>query len=50
MYSSINVSRAIKTRGMRWAGPVVRMGREKRCAQRLLGKPEKKTLAGSKHI
>jgi hypothetical protein len=40
LYSSPSIIRIIKSRGMRWAGHVVRMG-EKRNAYRLLvGKPE----------
>jgi hypothetical protein len=42
LYSSPSIIRIIKSRGMRWAGHVARMG-EKRNAYRLLvGKPEEK--------
>jgi hypothetical protein len=42
LYSSPNIIRIIKSRRMRWAGHVARMG-EKRNAYRLLvGKPEEK--------
>jgi hypothetical protein len=46
LYSSPSVSRIIKSRGIRWAGHVARMG-EKRNAYRLLvGKPERKRPLG----
>jgi hypothetical protein len=46
LYSSPNIIRIIKSRRMRWAGHVARMG-EKRNAYRLLvGKPEGKRLLG----
>jgi hypothetical protein len=35
LYSSPNIIRVIKSRGIRWAGHVARMG-EKRCAYRIL--------------
>jgi hypothetical protein len=45
-YSSPSIIRIIKSRGMRWAGHVARMG-EKRNAYRLLvGKPEGKKPLG----
>jgi hypothetical protein len=44
LYSSPNIIRMIKSRRMRWAGHVARMG-EKRIAYRILvGKPEGKKL------
>jgi hypothetical protein len=46
LYSSPNIIRIIKSRRMRWAGHVARMG-EKRNAYRLLvGKPGGKTPLG----
>jgi hypothetical protein len=43
LYSSLSIIRIIKSRRMRWAGHVARMG-EKRNAYRLLvGKPENET-------
>jgi hypothetical protein len=46
LYSSLSIIRIIKSRRMRWAGHVARMG-EKRNAHRLLvGKPEEKTPLG----
>jgi hypothetical protein len=46
LYSSPNIIRIIKSRRMRWAGHVARMG-EKRNAYRLLvGKPEGKSTLG----
>jgi hypothetical protein len=42
LYSSLSITRIIKSRRMRWAGHVARMG-EKRNAYRLLvGKPQRK--------
>ena len=40
LYSSPNIVRVIKSRRMRWAGYVVRMGEEKGVYRVLLGKPE----------
>jgi hypothetical protein len=50
LYSSPSIIRIIKSRSMRWAGHVARMG-EKRNAYRLLvGKPEgKRPLARPRH-
>jgi hypothetical protein len=46
LYSSLSIIRTIKSRRMRWAGHVARMG-EKRNAYRLLvGKPEGKRPLG----
>jgi len=39
-YSSPNVVRVMKSRRMRWAGHVVRMGEERGMYRVLLGKPE----------
>ena len=40
LYSSPNVVRVIKSRRMRWAGHVARMGEERGLYRVLLGKPE----------
>jgi len=40
LYSSPNIVRVIKSRRMRWAGLVARMGEERRAYRVLLGKPE----------
>ena len=46
MYSSPNIVRVIKSRTMRWAGDVVRMGEERGVCRVLLGKPEVKRPLG----
>jgi hypothetical protein len=45
LYSSPNVIRMIKSRRMKWAGHVARMGK-KRNAYRILGKPKGKRSLG----
>jgi hypothetical protein len=40
LYSSPNIVRVIKSRRMRWAGHVARMGKERRVYRVLVGKPE----------
>ena len=40
LYSSPNILRVIKSRRMRWAGHVVRMGEERGMYRVLVGKPE----------
>ena len=40
MYSSSNIVRVIKSRRMRWAGNVARMGEEKGVYRVLVGKPK----------
>ena len=40
LYSSPNIVRGIKSRRMRWAGHVARMGEERGVYRALLGKPE----------
>ena len=40
LYSSPNIIRVIKSRRMRWAGHVARMGEERRAYRVLVGKPE----------
>jgi hypothetical protein len=46
LYSFPSISKMIKSRRMRWTGPVARM-RERRNSYRILvGKPERKRLLG----
>jgi hypothetical protein len=40
LYSSQNVTKKIKSRIMRWAGHVIRMGEERRMFKVLMGKPK----------
>jgi len=42
LYSSPNIVRVIKSRRMRWAGHVARMGEERVVYRVLVGKPEEK--------
>ena len=42
LYSSPNIVRVIKSRRMRWAGHVARMGEERGAFRVLVGKPEGK--------
>ena len=46
LYSSPNTVRVTKSRGMRWAGHVVRMGEERGVYRVLVGKPEGKRPLG----
>jgi len=46
LYSSPNIVRVIKSRGMRWAGHVARMGEERGVCRVLLEKPEGKRPMG----
>jgi len=46
LYSSPNIVRAIKSRRMRWAGHVARMGEERGVYRVLLGKPEGRRQLG----
>jgi len=46
LYSSPNISRVIKSRRMRWAGHVARMGEKRGVYRVLLGKPEGKRPLG----
>jgi len=46
LYSSPNIVRVIKSRRMRWAGHVARMGEESGVYRVLLGKPEGRRLLG----
>jgi hypothetical protein len=46
LYSSPNIIRQSKSRRMRWAGHVARMGEERNVYRVLTGKPEGKTPLG----
>jgi hypothetical protein len=46
LYSSPNIIRQIKSRRIRWAGHVARMGEERKVYRVLVGKPEGKRLLG----
>jgi hypothetical protein len=46
LYSSPDIIRQIKSRRMRWAGHVARMGEEKNVYRALMGKPEGKRPLG----
>ena len=46
LYSSPNIVRVIKSRRMRWAGHVARMGGERGVYRALVGKPEGKRPLG----
>ena len=46
LYSSPNIVRVIKSRRMRWAGHVARMGEERGAYRVLVEKPEGKRLLG----
>jgi hypothetical protein len=46
LYSSPNIIRQMKSRIMRWAGHVTRMGQERKVYKVLVGKPEGKRPLG----
>jgi hypothetical protein len=46
LYSSLNIVRVIKSRRMRWAGHVARMGEGKGVYSVLIGRPESKRPLG----
>jgi hypothetical protein len=46
LYSSLNIIRQIKSRRMKWAEHVVRMGEERNVYTALMGKPERKRPLG----
>jgi hypothetical protein len=46
LYSSLNILRVIKSRRMRWAGHVARMGEKRGVYRALVGKPEVKRTLG----
>jgi len=46
LYSSLNIVRVIKSRRMRWAGHVARMGEGRGVCRVLVGKPEGKRPMG----
>jgi hypothetical protein len=43
LYCSPNIVRVIKSRRMRWAGHVARLGEKRRVYRILVGKPERKS-------
>jgi hypothetical protein len=50
LYLSIGIIRQIKSRRMRWAGRVARMGEKRKVYKVLLGKPEgKRPLGRTRH-
>jgi hypothetical protein len=46
LYSSPDIIRQVKSRRMRWAGHVARMGEERKLCKVLVGKPEGKRPLG----
>jgi hypothetical protein len=46
LYSSPSIIRTIKSRKMRWAGHVARMGEKRNCHRLLVGKSEGERLLG----
>jgi hypothetical protein len=46
LYSSADIIRQVKSRRMRWAGHVARMGEERKVFKVLVGKPEGKRPLG----
>jgi hypothetical protein len=46
LYSSANIIKQIKSRRMRWAGHVARMGEERKVYRILVGKPERRRPLG----
>jgi hypothetical protein len=46
LYSLPNIVRVVKSRGMRWAGHVARMGEDREAHRVLVGKPEGKRPLG----
>ena len=49
-YYSPNIVRVIKSRRMRWVGPVARMGKKRGVYRILVGKPEGKNPLGRPRI
>jgi hypothetical protein len=45
LYSSPSITRIMKSRRMRWAGHVARMGLKRNAYRLLMGKPERKETA-----
>jgi hypothetical protein len=46
LYSSPDTIRQVKSRGMRWAGHIARIGEERKVFKVLVGKPEGKRPLG----
>jgi hypothetical protein len=49
LYSSPNIIKQIKSRQMRWAGHVARIGKERNVCRGLVGKPIEKRPFGRRH-
>jgi hypothetical protein len=50
LFSSPDIIRQVKSRRMKWAGHVARMGEERKVYKVLVGKPEGKRPHESKHV
>jgi hypothetical protein len=50
LYSSPNIIRVLKSRRMRWAGRVARMGEKRNVYRLLVGKPKRKRPLGRLRI
>jgi hypothetical protein len=50
LYSTPNIIRMIKSRRMRWAGHVARMGEKRKVYRILVGKPEGKRPQGRPRV
>jgi hypothetical protein len=50
LYSSPSIIRIIKSRRMRWAGHVARMGEKRNVHRLLIGKPEGKRSLGRPNV
>ena len=50
LYSSPNIVRAVKSRRMRWAGHVARMGEDRGVHRVLVGKPEGNSHWGDQNV
>ena len=50
MYSLPNIVRVVKSRRMRWAGHVARMGGDRGVHRVLVGKPERKRPLGDQDV
>jgi hypothetical protein len=46
LYSSPSIIRVIKSRRVRWTGPIARMGEKRNAYRVLMGKPERKMSPG----
>jgi hypothetical protein len=50
LYSSPNISRVIKSRGMKWAGDVARISGRRRVYRVLVGKPGERNRLEDPHV